>query len=78
MSRMFALLLLSMLTLSAGSASAADNSALRLPPERPFVAPPDERQPTLRSLPQDLAHSEGKRTQGQKDLDKALRICGDC
>ena len=78
MSRMFALLLLSMLTLSAGSASAADNSALRLPPERPFVAPPDERQPTLRSLPQDLAHSEGTRTQGQKDLETAFRMCGDC
>ncbi len=78
MSRMFALLLLSLLALSAGSANATESSPPRLPPERPFVAPPDERQPTLRSLPQDLAHREGKRTQGQKDLDKALQICRDC
>ena len=78
MSRMFALLLLSMVVLSAGSASAAESSPPRLPPERPFVAPPDERQPTLRDLPQGIAHREGRRTQGQKDLDKALQICRDC
>jgi len=79
MGRMFALLLLMpLLALPAGSANATEVSPPRLPPARPFVAPPDERQPTLRGLPRNIAHREGKRTQGQKDLDKALQICRDC
>lgn len=78
MSRLFALLLLSMLVLCSGRTYATGGSTLRQPPARPFTAPPDERQPTLQGLPQNIAHSEGKRTQGQKDLDKALRICRDC
>lgn len=78
MDRMFALLLLSMLALSSGPTYAAEETPLRMPPERPFVAPPDERQPTLRSLPHAIAHSEGKRTRGQKDVDKSLQICRDC
>ena len=78
MRRMFALLLLSMLVLSNGRTYATEGSSLRLPPARPFIAPPDERQPTLQGLPQNIAHSEGKRTQRQKDADKALQICRDC
>ncbi|MCW5691989.1 MAG: hypothetical protein KIT48_06460 [Pseudolabrys sp.] len=78
MSRMFALLLLSMLALAGGPTCAAEGSPFRLPPARPFVAPPDERQPTLQGLPQAIAHSEGRRTQRQKDLDKTLQICRGC
>jgi len=78
MTRMLARLILPTLVLLGGPIHAAENQPFRLPLARPFQTPPDERQPTLRGLPPEIARSEGERTASQKALDKALIICSKC
>lgn len=52
------------------------------PPSPPAPAtravPPDAIQPKQRDLPPNVVGTEGRRSQGQIDFDKRLRICKPC